>query len=150
MLYVYLLYSYEKYQRKVIAECVAKKEIALTGDGRCDSPGFSAKYCTYSLMNAENSQVIDFQVIHVGETGSSSTMEKEGLIRALSRVQKQNFKIKSLTTDRHPQIIKYMREKTKIKHQFDIWHVSKSIKKKLVAAAKKTPYKSFLVGMRIL
>ena len=123
-------FVYEKYQKKAIEECVTTRNFLLAGDGKCDSPGFSAKYCTYSLMNSENNQVIDFQVINVGETGSSSTMEKEGLIRVLSRVQCHNFNIQSLTTDRHVQIIKHMRERTNIKHQFDIWHTSKSVKKK--------------------
>ena len=119
-------------QKKATEECVTTRNVILAGDGRCDSPGFSAKYCTYSLMNSENNQVIN-----VGETGSSSTMEKEGLIRVLSRVQCHDFNIQSLTTDRYVQIIKHMRERSKKKHQFDIWHTSKSVKKKLTAASKR-------------
>ena len=130
-------FVYEKYQKKAIEECIATGNVLLAGDGRCDSPGFSAKYCTYSLMNSENNQVIDFEVINVAETGSSSTMEKEGLIRVLRRIQGHKFTIQSLTTDRHVQIVKHMREQTNIKHQFDVWHTSKSVKKKLTADSKK-------------
>ena len=47
-------------------------------------------------------------------------------------------KVKSLVTDRHQGVSKYLREeKTNIVHQFDIWHFSKNIKKKLVKAGKK-------------
>lgn len=43
-----------------------------------------------------------------------------------------------ITTDRHPQVRKYMREKRKyIVYQFDVWHVAKSIFKKLLKKSKK-------------
>ena len=46
-----------------------------------------------------------------------------------------------MTTDRHVQIRHYMRkERPDILHQFDIWHVSKSIKKKLSEKAKRKLY----------
>ena len=48
------------------------------------------------------------------------------------------LKIESLTTDRHIQIRAYMKnQRDDIKHQFDIWHVGKNVKKKLVKLAKK-------------
>ena len=40
--------------------------VVLGGDGRCDSPGYSAKYCSYSLMNLANNKIIDVQLIQVG------------------------------------------------------------------------------------
>ena len=44
-------------------------------------------------------------------------------------------------TDRHQQIRAYMKkERADITHQFDIWHVGKNIKKKLVKKAKKKGY----------
>ena len=46
--------------------------------------------------------------------------------------------IRSLTTDRHVQVAKYMREeRSDIIHQYDIWHFNKTIKKALLKAAKK-------------
>ena len=33
--------------------------LELVGDGRCDSPGFSATYGTYTLMDEKNNQIID-------------------------------------------------------------------------------------------
>ncbi|CAC5381088.1 unnamed protein product [Mytilus coruscus] len=51
------------------------RQIRLAGDGRCDSPGFSAKYCTYLLLDIETQRIITFVVVKVTETGSSSKME---------------------------------------------------------------------------
>ena len=48
----------------------------------------------------------------------------------------ENVTLESLTTDRNSQIRKHIRENTDIRHQFDIWHAAKSLKKKLTKAAK--------------
>ncbi|XP_064469632.1 uncharacterized protein LOC135384356 [Ornithodoros turicata] len=64
-------------------------------------------------------------------------MEKQGLLRGLKVIKEKGIKVKSLTTDRHPSIKKHMStEEPRIKHYFDVWHVSKGIKKKLAAASK--------------
>ena len=73
-------------------------------DGRCDSPGYSAKYGTYSLMNTETNMIVDFQVVHVSQAGNSNRMEKYGLEVLLKKLINLNMPITSLTTDRHTQI----------------------------------------------
>ena len=129
---------YKTFQATLIDEAKALGSLNVSGNARCDSPGYNAKYSTYSLMNLTSNQVIDFPVVHVGTVENSSRMEKEGLIKVLDKVETLGIGIRSLTTDRHPQVIKYMREqRSHIIHQFDIWHFSKSIKKALVKAAKK-------------
>ena len=40
--------------------------VDLAGDGRCDSPGFNAKYGTYTLMNDRNDEIVDF-LLHMLE-----------------------------------------------------------------------------------
>lgn len=52
--------------------------VVLVGDGRCDSPGFSAKYCTYTFMESGTGCVIDTVVVPVTEVNNSNGMEKEG------------------------------------------------------------------------
>lgn len=37
---------------------VAGRSLVLAGDSRCDSPGFSAKYCTYSLLDTETNLIM--------------------------------------------------------------------------------------------
>ena len=67
--------------------------IQVRGDGRCDSHVFDVKYCTYSLMNINKNKIIVFHLVSVGETGSSSRIEK-GFVKVLEKVG-------SITTDQH-------------------------------------------------
>ena len=106
------------------------KPLKLAGDGRCDSPGHTAKYGTYTMIETETNKVVDFQLVQKSEVDNSACMEKEGLMRCLQKLEENNLHVQRLTTDRHPQIQCYMKQ-TKIQHQFDLWHVSKSVIKKL-------------------
>lgn len=111
----------------------------FTGDGRSDSPGYSAKYGTYSLMHTGSNKVVDFQVVHVLTAGNSSLMEKVGLQTLLEKFRKIPIPISTLTTDRHTQIRAFLRKHyPSISHQFDVWHFAKSVKKKLCKLAKKS------------
>lgn len=113
------------------------RQIRLAGDGRCDSPGFSAKYCTYSLLDIETQRIITFVVVKVTETGSSSKMEVEGFRRCMTLLLDMGFRIEVLATDRHVQIRSIMKKEfPEVQHQFDVWHLCKSIKKKLTLKAK--------------
>lgn len=81
-------------------------------------------------------------------------MEKEGLVRAIKKLQEYGLEINTLVTDRHRQIAKWMREvQPNITHYFDVWHLAKGtininsvtaisfiilgFRKKLLALAKK-------------
>lgn len=126
-------------QQRLLVE-LQDQPVDLGGDGRCDSPGFCAKFMTYSLHEARLDKIIHAVQIEVGETEAVRTsvqMEKEGLIRSLAFLKQCDIKVRSLTTDRHPGIKKHMREKEpNIAHHFDVWHVAKGIKKKLTASTK--------------
>ena len=37
--------------------------LVLCEDGRNDSPGYSAQYCTYSLMDASSNQILAMEVV---------------------------------------------------------------------------------------
>jgi len=57
-------------------------------------------------------------------------MEKEGLIRSTRFFNHHNIPIKSLTTDGHKMIRKWMREDPTMKNTIqylDVWHVAKGI-----------------------
>lgn len=86
------------------------EEICLCGDGRNDSPGHSARYCVYTLVEHFISAVVDFSVIDKRETGgNSTTMEKEALRRLLEKLA-VGFPFQELTTDASPAVIKLVRE----------------------------------------
>lgn len=55
-------------------------------------------------------------------------MEKEGLVRSVNFIKSQELKIKEIVTDRHVQIVKYVREEMPNSvHHFDVWHVVKGM-----------------------
>ncbi|CAN8017600.1 unnamed protein product, partial [Ixodes persulcatus] len=147
--------TYFNYQRTILHQAIEQvwtdeqgklldelrnQPLDLAGDGRCDSPGFCAKYLTYSLFVGHVNKIVHFEQVQVGEcetVRNSGQMEKEGLVRSLDFLKKKDITVRSLTTDRHRFIGKHMREQEPaILHYFDVWHVSKSIKKSLNAASK--------------
>ncbi|XP_068709173.1 uncharacterized protein [Montipora foliosa] len=117
--------------------------VCLCGDGRNDSPGHSARYCVYTIMEHFTNVVVDFEVVDKRETGgNSTTMEKEALRRLLERMATV-FPFGELTTDASPSIIKLVRDlKEKFPqlmelfHSLDIWHKAKKLNKALHQAAK--------------
>ena len=130
--------AYIKENDILIESLLLRKSCCLSGDGRCDSPGHSAKYLTYSMLDQTKNTIISMSVTQVTEVGNSNSMEKLGFIKTLNKLKEKNVQIKQITTDRHKQIRKYIREEQKdFEHQFDVWHFCKNIRKKLSAAAKK-------------
>ncbi|XP_063436361.1 uncharacterized protein LOC134717799 [Mytilus trossulus] len=132
---------YYSLQREVVLQQLQGKQLVLGGDGRCDSPGYSAKYCTYTFMDTLTGVIPDFSLVQVNETTSSTEMELIGFQRSLSNIEDANLAVDVLVTDRHVQIRKAMiTDHSDKNHQFDVWHLSKSEKKKiLVIKPKKLP-----------
>ncbi|VDI15377.1 Hypothetical predicted protein [Mytilus galloprovincialis] len=113
------------------------ESLVLGGDGRADTPGHSAKYGSYSMMDLKQGVVLDIQLVQSNEVSSSNAMEKEGLIRSLKWFEDNNLQFQTLITDQHVQIVKFVREQTPhITHYFDVWHVAKGLKKKMVKISK--------------
>ena len=64
----------------------------------------------------------------VTEVKNSYWLEIEGLKRCLEFLEGKLMKIKTLVTDRHAQVKKFLRTtKDYILHWFDVWHVAKGI-----------------------
>ena len=62
----------------VLTDLINSNSVTLLGDGRCDSPGYSAKYGTYTMMDKESEKIVNFEVSHVKRSTSSQAMEKHG------------------------------------------------------------------------
>ena len=75
--------------------------MVLGGDGKCDSPGHSAKYGTYSFMDVESEKIVDFAVVQVTEVRNSNCMELEGFRRCLDHLENEHLTVMQLGTDRH-------------------------------------------------
>ena len=89
-------------------------------------------------MDLSTDAVVAFVVVDVTVTGSSSKMELEGFRACVEYLLKQGFVFDVIATDRHVQIrseIKKSKELSGVSHQFDCWHLVKSVKKKLVQKA---------------
>ena len=92
------------HQQEALFAFLKGKQLYLSGDGRCDSPGYSAEYCTHSLMDNATDLILDYSLVQVTETGSSVTMEKEGLERCLTNVLAKDILVQSITADRHTSV----------------------------------------------
>ena len=68
--------TYKEQQSTLLNNIKAEgRDLILGGDGRCDSPGHSAKYAgSYSLMDVEQNKILDSQLVQV------CTIIKNGLI----------------------------------------------------------------------
>ena len=124
----------EEYLPKV-SELKHSDPIDLCGDGRADSPGYNAKYGTYTLMEESTGKIFDFHLVQVTEVTSSNAMEAEGCKRSLNFLIDQEIPVRCLSTDRHPTVSSNMKKLyPAIKHQFDTWHLA--VVKKHTAKAK--------------
>lgn len=65
-----------------------------------DSPGHSAQYCTYTLMENSSKDIVASVIIDKRMTDlKSSNMELEGLRRCLQKLQDGGVVVKELVTD---------------------------------------------------
>ncbi|XP_046854019.1 uncharacterized protein LOC124447173 [Xenia sp. Carnegie-2017] len=126
--------AWKEEKSAVIAEAKKSGSLNVNGDGRCDSPGHNAKYGTYTMM-ADSGKIVTFNVVQSTEVSSSNAMEKEAFERCLYEVEKL-VPVKRITTDTHVSIASAMKNKhPHIDHQYDVWHLSKSVTKKLTKKA---------------
>ena len=73
--------------------------LVLSGGGRCDSPGKSAKYWTYSVMETGQNKILHFENIDKWEVHLRSDMEREGMVRCLNFLISKGMTITELATD---------------------------------------------------
>ncbi|XP_070389108.1 uncharacterized protein [Dermacentor albipictus] len=131
-----------KNEQQLLLVDIGEQKVRLAGDGRADSPGFSAKFGTYSFLDLQRNKILHFELVQSNEVGGSCYMELEGLKRSLSFLQDHHIDVTSIVTDRHAQIKCFLRkERSDITHEFDVWHVVKGVHKKLLAVAKRNDSK---------
>lgn len=75
--------------------------------------------------------------MQANQVGSSQAMELAGAKQSFQYLTSLGLNIKVFISDRHRGIAKWIREKQPdTKHFFDIWHVARSITKKMQKASK--------------
>lgn len=106
-LYIAIGHVWHTWQSFYVKEIVDQKtSLTLSGDGRYDTPGHSAKYGCYSMLDLKEGLVVDEQLVQSNEVKSCCHMEKEGLIRTIEFFKHKGIPIEILITDRHVQIVK--------------------------------------------
>lgn len=95
-----------KWQQEVIMKDLKGKELIVSGDGQCDSPGHSAKNLCYFMMEMETSYIIDLEILDKRHTDlKSANMEREALRIILKRLA-NILNIVEVVTDASSSIIK--------------------------------------------
>ena len=84
--------EWEAKSRRQIVILTVRVVVNLDSDGRCDSPGHSAKYSTYNLMDEETGKVVAFQVVQVAEVTSSNATEKEEFTRCIQLLEGKDIR----------------------------------------------------------
>ena len=77
------------------------KELWLSGDGRCDSPGHSAKYGTYTMLDQKSVTIVGFHIVQVSEESSSNAMERKAFKRCMENFGDKGAQVKVVARDRH-------------------------------------------------
>ena len=74
-------------QRQLLSDDAKERgKIHLLGDGKCDSPGYSAKCHTCTVMDKQTGMIMDIHVSHVDVAGNSAKMESDGFKNVLQRL----------------------------------------------------------------
>ncbi len=68
--------------------------------------------------------LFNFIYTQSNEVGGSCHMEKEGLKRCLDHLEANGVAVEYITTDHHPQIQKFLRERSIVQF-YDVWHFEK-------------------------
>ena len=84
------MYSWTSLQEELLKKVKETgRFLRLAGDAKCDSHGYSAKYCTYSLQDMETDSILSFVIVQDNETGCS--MELEGFKRCMNNLLDLGF-----------------------------------------------------------
>lgn len=136
-LFPVILQYWETYGASLVTKLKDMTNVAWSGHGRFDSLGHSAKYSAYTMFCPTIMKVVHFELLQANETGGSYQMELEGAKRAFAYLMSVGLKIAVFVSDRHRGAAKWLREcQPNTAHFFDIWHVARSIGKKMLTLSK--------------
>ncbi|XP_059912256.1 uncharacterized protein LOC132461222 [Gadus macrocephalus] len=141
----YCVDTIKEYWEEKRSEAISRlqgKDVVLLGDGRNDSPGHSAQYCSYTTMELDSKEIVYVATIDKRQTNwNSNIMEKEGFIQTVEKLTHE-IKVVEFCTDAHVQIGALLNpdkgryKELRIHHSLDIWHGAKNLSKKIAIAGK--------------
>ena len=117
---------------KLARDEAKQQELVILGDGRFDSPGNSAKYCTYTCQSPITKKIIATSTVQTLKGKGSAPLELKGFQNCLQDLDADSYTVETVATGRNRQLAKWIRvERPLIQHKFDPWHFAKNIKSKL-------------------
>ncbi|OCT68879.1 uncharacterized protein LOC108699297 [Xenopus laevis] len=112
--------------------------VSISVDGPWCKSGLSPKYCIWTVMEAKSKKVLSFNVEKGKPSLSHVALKKKTLRECLSDLKAKNLEIKSVCTDTNPDIKPILKEDCRnVEHRYSIFHICRSLKKKLLKASKK-------------
>ncbi|KAK0147524.1 hypothetical protein N1851_012996 [Merluccius polli] len=131
------------------------RDVVIVADGRMDSPGHCAQYCTYTAMENESREIISVITVDKRETGRNSViMEREAFVRTVDSLLNEvklveiSALMSKLPLKLYVRIITVSVNLKKactvhkgkykdlgLQHSLDMWHGAKNLAKKIHAAA---------------
>ena len=98
-----------------INNAAEKGDIDLLGDGRLNSPGYSAKYDKCTVLDRNYELILDFNDSHIRVAGTSAHMELDGFKQALEHFEDMAFQFKVLLlTDISKSVVTSVRGQNKL------------------------------------
>ncbi|XP_052715271.1 uncharacterized protein LOC128188330 [Crassostrea angulata] len=122
------------------------QELVILGDGRMDSPGHSAQYCSYTFMEYTTKKILCIITMDKRMTDLKSTnLEKSCFVKGLQFLLNRGLKVVEVVTDAHVQVASIMKKDyPNICHSFDIWHGTKNLGKKIMSIGQESNKKELL------
>lgn len=66
-IYPVIIRQWKEHQQHLLNRLAETEDgLVLAGDGRCDSPGYCAKFGSFTIMEQQLNRVVDFQLVQVG------------------------------------------------------------------------------------
>lgn len=91
--------EFTKLSEAVMAVCDPPNNVTVVGDAQCNSPGLSAKYRTYTVMEVDSGAILNFSLMHVGQSTSSVAIDKDRCRETLTMIEDHGLHINVLDTD---------------------------------------------------
>lgn len=89
----------------MLQNLIKDNNFLISGDGRNDSPGHSAQYCTYTMMDDQSKKIISLITMDKRETGKKScNMEKACFMKSMNDLLENHINIEEVVKDAHIQI----------------------------------------------
>ena len=83
------------------------KEVLVSGDGQCDSPGFNAKNLCYFIVEVSSDYIIHVEIADNRQFGLVSNNMEKGLKKSLTKLQ-EDLNVVELVTDASSSIKKLL------------------------------------------